>query len=308
MREIQSNARSQDYLLNPIRSIHNLCRDQLSAAQRSDLAQWFDNNNDIEGLCTGKPGVSPVTYTKVALINPQLARELKEFCTNLWSEVRRRTPVTNLIGTLGEHFKEFRKTNRIGICPFCGLTRIEGVFSSIQEDYDHYLPKGSYAFNAVALKNLIPICDKCNKKFKLQQDPLHRKDGSRRKAFYVYASASVEISFSITLTAVNDARIDPARLCPENIQLEITAPGQEEELEGWKEVFKIEERYKDLCCEGTGGSYWLEQVLDEMRFKDKTPSDALAAIQRAASVSRWADANFLKVPFLEGCMAAGFIR
>jgi hypothetical protein len=186
---------------------------------------------------------------------------------------------------------------------------MEGIFGSTQEDYDHYLPKGKYAFNAVAMKNLAPICDKCNKKYKIQQDPLRKQDGVRRKAFYGYAAANSGINFSITLAPVNGALIDPGSLCPENIKLEITAPGREEELEGWKEVFKIEERYKSLCCEGdTGGSYWLEQVLGEMKLKGVTPADALAATQRAASVSRWADVNFLKLPFLEECRTAGLIR
>lgn len=309
VRETLKNATQHDYLWGPIRSIHKICRDQLSPAQRVDLAKWFDDNNDIEGLCNNDPGVLPVTYEKIAEINVQLARELKEFCTNLWSEVRKRKPVTDRLGTLSEHFKEFRKINRIGTCPFCGITRINGVFSSTQEDYDHFLPKGSYAFNAVALKNLSPICDKCNKKYKLQKDPLHQPDGPRQKAFYCYATDDSGINFSITLAPVNGEPIDPGNLRPDNIQLQTTAPGREEELEGWKEIFKIEERYKALCCEGdTGGSYWLEQVLGEMKFKGETPANALATIQRAASASKWADVNFLKIPFLEGCWIAGFIR
>jgi 5-methylcytosine-specific restriction endonuclease McrA len=307
--DIRKNARRQDYLWKPICSIHDLCRDQLSDEQRANLAKWFDDNNNIEALCSGSHGVSPITYEKIALINAQLARELKVFCTNLWSEVRTRKPVTDLIGTLRDHFKEFRKANHKGICPFCGIARIEGVFSSTQEDYDHYLPKGSYAFNSVALKNLAPICDKCNKKYKLQQDPLHKQDGNRRKAFYAYAVADVEMYFSITLAPANGGPIDPSNLCPDNIVLEITAPGREQELEGWKELFNIEQRYKDLCCEGdTGGSYWLELVLDEMKSKGITPTEAIAMMKRYASISRWADANFLRVPFLEGCQAAGLIR
>lgn len=158
-----------DYLWMPIRNIHNICRDQLSPAQRLDLAKWFDDNNDIEALCAGSPAVTPKTYKDIAIINAQLAVELEKFCTNLWCKVRKLGPVKDCIGTLGQHFIEFRKINQTATCPFCGLVRLEGIFSSTQEDYDHYLPKGIYAFNAVALKNLAPICDKCNKKFKLKK-------------------------------------------------------------------------------------------------------------------------------------------
>ncbi len=309
VRESKQNAKSKDYLWTPIKTIHNICRDKLSPAQRADLARWFDNNNDIEGLCTGSHGVSPVTYKMIAQINPLLASELEAFCTNLWSEVRKRKPVIDRLGTLSEHFKELRKANHTAICPFCGLARIEGIFSDIQEDYDHYLPKGTYAFNAVSMKNLAPICDKCNKKYKLQRDPLHKQNGDRRKAFYVFASDDSDIEFRITLVPVNGAHIDLRILCPENIKLDISALGREEELEGWREIFKIDKRYKDLCCESeTGGNYWLQQVLGEMKDEGKTPAEALATVRRAASASRWADANFLKLPFLDGCQKAGFIR
>jgi 5-methylcytosine-specific restriction endonuclease McrA len=309
VRESKENAAKNDFLWEPIHRIHNLCRDKLSSAQRADLAKWFDDNNDIEGLCSGSPNVLPVTYEKIASVDKQLADELKNFFTNLWSEVRKRKPVTDRLGTLGDHFGEFRKANLIGICPFCGIARIEGVFSSTQEDYDHFLPKGKYAFNAVAMKNLAPICDKCNKKYKLQQDPLHGQDGARRKAFYLFSDTDPGITFCVTLIPLIGKPIDAGNLCPENIQLDISAPGREEEIKGWKEVFKIEDRYKDLCCaSGTGGNYWLEQVLGEMKYEGKGPADALATIQRVASHSKWADVNFLKIPFLEGCQKAGFIR
>lgn len=306
--EIDQNARTHDYLWAPICRIHDICRDQLTPAQRVDLAQWFDANNDIEGLCLRKPGIAPMTYKAIARINAQLAQELEEFCTKLWSEVRNRKAVTERLGTLSEHFKEWRKVNRTGTCAFCGLARIEGIFSSIQEDYDHYLPKGIYVFNSAALKNLVPTCDKCNKKYKLQQDPLH-KDGARRKAFYAYAAPGHIINVRITLSSVDGIPIDPENLCRENIRIELTAPGREEELEGWKEIYRIEERYAGVCCEGdTGGTYWLEQVLDEMIDPGKSQIEQLAKVIRAASASRWADANFLKIPFLEGCQRAGFIR
>lgn len=306
--EIEENARTRDYLWGPICRIHDICRDQLSAAQREDLAKWFDDNNDIEGLCMGEPEIAPMTYRAIAQINPGLAQELEEFCTNLWTVIRNRKAVTGRLGTLTDHYKEFRKINRTGTCAFCGLARIEGVFSSIQEDYDHYLPKGLYAFNSAALKNLVPICDKCNKKYKLQQDPLH-KDGARRKAFYAYAESGHNINVRITLSSVDGAPIDPDNLSRDNIQIELTSAGREQELEGWKEIYKIEDRYKGVCCEGdTGGTYWLEQVLGEMRDTGRAQMDALGTVLRAASASRWADANFLKIPFLEGCLEAGFIR
>jgi len=310
VRETVKNAKRRDYLWKPIREIHNICRDQLSPQDRLALIKWFDDNNDIESLCIGRAGINPTTYTDISKINAKLAKELETFCTNLWCKVRKLKPVQARIGTLSGHYKEFRNINKTATCPFCGLVRLEGTFSSTQEDYDHYLPKGTYAFNAVTLKNLAPICDKCNKKFKLKQDPLHTKSKkTRRKAFYAFSTLNSGINLTIAITPIKGASLDHQNLTPANIKINITSPGREEELTGWKELFKIESRYKDVCCAGdTGGSYWLEQVLGEMRLHGKTPADALYNIQRAAAESKWADTNFLKIPFLDGCRDAGLIR
>ena len=309
VRETTKASRKNDYLWDPIRRIHNICRDQLNAPQRLLLSRWFDDNNNIESLCSGNAGVQPVTYQDIEAINPTLAEELDLFCTNLWTHVRKLKPVCNRVGTLEEHFKAFKHINRIGICPFCGISRIEGVFSDIQEDFDHYLPKGTYPFNAVAMKNLAPICDKCNKKFKLQKDPLIDNTGARRRAFYCYAAVPPGINIRINIVQIGGAPIDPSNLSPNNVQLEITASGWDEELDGWKELFDVVSRYKDICCGGdAGGNYWLEQVLGEMKCRGLSPTEALAVIVRAASVSKWADMNFIKVPFLNACSIAGIIR
>jgi 5-methylcytosine-specific restriction endonuclease McrA len=308
-KEIFKASRKNDYLRGPIRKIHNLCRDKLSAKQRSDFSKWFDNNIKIESLCEGRADISPVTYEDIKALNTNLARELEAFCTNLWTEVRKLKPITDRLGTLEEHFKDFRKLNRTAICPYCGISRIEGEFSDIQEDYDHFLPKGTYPFNAVALRNLAPICDKCNKKYKLQKDPLHNQTGLRRKAFFSYAAVNSSIKFNLQLVPIGASPIDPQKLLPANIQINITSPGKAEEIEVWKEVFEIEQRYKDICCQKeSGGNYWLEQVLGELKFKGNNPAQALATIKRAASASKWADVNFIKLPFLEACDAAGLIR
>jgi hypothetical protein len=311
VKETVRQSKKHDYLWMPIRRIHNICRDHLSTAQRADFAKWFDDNINIEFLCAGTVGISPITYPAVAAVNVELARELESFCTNFWTHVRKLKPVSDRLGTLEQHFKEFRKVNRTAICPYCGISRIEGEFSETQEDYDHFLPKGTYPFNAVAMRNLAPICDKCNKKFKLQQDPLHY-GGVRKKAFYSYSTAPMDCSIGLKLVPVNGAPIVARKLCPKNIQLEFSAPGRVEEVEGWKRVFGLEGRYKDICCQGksdgAGGGYWLEQALGEMRANGMNPTAALETIARAASVSKWADVNFLKVPFLNACQAAKLIR
>jgi hypothetical protein len=82
-------------------------------------------------------------------------------------------------------------------------------------------------------------------------DPITRKNsGERRKSFYTYATVPSGISVSLTLHTSNIDRIVPA-----DIEIEFSAPGREEELEAWKDVFGIEERYKAKCCGKNDGKY-----------------------------------------------------
>ncbi|MDR6499131.1 5-methylcytosine-specific restriction endonuclease McrA [Burkholderia ambifaria] len=308
VRETVKSSRGTDYLFGPIHCIHNICRDKLTEADRTKLASYFDQNINILALCSKQNGSLPATYDDIKLLDADLAKHLYDFCVNLWSEVRKRKAVTDRLGTLAEHFKEFSKKNRKRICPFCGISRIDGIFSTIQEDFDHYLPKRKYPFNSVSMRNLAPICDKCNKKYKLQQDPIYDEQGNRRKAFYSYAQTNPSVRLRIELSPTNGQIVDARNLQPENIQLHLTSTTHQTEIEAWKEVFHIEERYKAICCEEeTAGYYWLQQVLGEMREAGKSPEDALAAIKRAA-ISNWADLNFLKIPFLEACHSAGLVR
>ncbi len=47
-----------------------------------------------------------------------------------------------------------------------------------------------------------------------------------------------------------------------------------EEIETWKDVYGIEERYKAKLCGENDGKYWLTQVLDECQDDDKQPISA----------------------------------
>lgn len=80
-------------------------------------------------------------------------------------------------------------------------------------------------------------------------DPISRKTGgTRRKAFYSYAAVISGITVSVTLNTK-----DVTNLLPSEIDLQLTAPGREEEVEAWKDVFGIEERYKAKLCAKNDG-------------------------------------------------------
>lgn len=84
-----------------------------------------------------------------------------------------------------------------------------------------------------------------------------------------------------------------------------------EQIDTWKDVYGIEERYRGKLLSGDGKA-WLVEVLDEWRWHDKTagaegktPDEYLRDVGRHAHKSPYASANFLKNSFLRGCKSVG---
>lgn len=54
-----------------------------------------------------------------------------------------------------------------------------------------------------------------------------------------------------------------------------------EEIETWKEVYGVDERYKAKLCGENDGKYWLTQVLDEWKEDGRLLSDFLRFLRRS---------------------------
>lgn len=300
---------TKDHLDGPIRQIYELFKTQLTAAQRQQVSNWYDHNNDIEALCACDPDKPPATYADIRAINANLETALKDFCKGLFTDVIHLKAVTSRIGTIVEHYTAFVTENVEGKCPYCGYEDIRGVHHTKRGAYDHFLPKGTYPFNSVNFRNLAPMCSDCNSTYKLQKDPTRHIDpisrktgGVRRKAFYSYATAAPGITVTVTLKTK-----DVTNLQPNNIDLQLTAPGREEEVETWKDVFGIEERYKAKFCAKNDGKDWLQSIVNEAGNYGLTSDELLDRVFRAADKTPYAGANFLKKPFLTACKSAGII-
>ncbi len=299
-----------NYLDGPIKAIDAIFQNQLTSAQRAQVSLWYDHNNDIDALCGNDPQKMPRTYAEIKVINADLEKALKAFCKSLFKDVIHLKAVTSRTAEIDAHYDAFVTENNEGKCPYCGYGDIKGQHHSKREAYDHFLPKGTYPFNSVNFKNLAPMCQECNSSYKLQKDPvrhidpLHKaKNGKRRKAFYSYATVDPGISIKLTLTATN---IDNLR--PSDISIALDSPGREEEVGSWSDVFGIDERYKAKICAKNDGKYWIVQALDECLNGGKTPQEIIDKIEQNASSNPWAEANFLKRPFLRACKEAGVLR
>ena len=165
----------------------------------------------------------------------------------------------------------------------------------------HYLPKFRYPFNSINFRNLAPACNECNSAYKISKDPVHNTTG-RRKAFYPYAAQSYKIELQVELQ-----HADIKNLKSTDITLQFGSAVISVEIDTWKDVYCIDERYKAKFRRDNDGKYWLTQVLDEWREDSRSPKNFLATLTRQTKKSPYADCNFLKKPFLEACYSDGLL-
>jgi hypothetical protein len=274
----------------------------LTPEQIDQLKQWYRANNDIEKVCANAPAVQIARYADITAIHPDLSEQLAAFFKGLYShQLLDLAVLRKKIGQIDEHYQAFMQANTTGKCPFCGLGDIKGVHHTRREAYDHYLPKALYPFNSINFRNLAPACHECNSTYKLSKDPAQNGAG-RRKAFYPYTTGAHGIEITIDLNTPDFDRLTPA-----DIQLTFGPAASYEEIETWKEVYGIDERYKAKCCDGDAKD-WLEQLRILRDAHGITPDASLATVQQQTAKAPVANSNFLKQAFLEGCQRAGLLE
>lgn len=287
-----------DFFYGQVERIYSLFA-PLIPAQIDQLKQWYLANNDMEKVCANDPAIQIARYTDITVIHPDLSDQLALFFKGLYSQqLLDLKALREKIGQIDEHYKAFIQLNSTGKCPFCGLGDIKGVHHTRREAYDHYLPKALYPFNSINFRNLAPACHECNSAYKLSKDPAYNTAG-RRKAFYPYATNAHGIEITIDL---NTPDVD--RLTRADIQLTFGPAAVHEEIETWKEVYGIDERYKAKCCDSDAKD-WLEQIRILRDTHGVTPENSLATAQQQTAKAPVANSNFLKLAFLEGCQRAG---
>jgi hypothetical protein len=276
------------YFLQLIKDIFELFK-LLNDDKIKKLKYWYQVNNNIKRLCNGQ--LKPIVYKDLKNIHQDLSKKFQELYSILYNQkIIGLKDITDKIGKLDTHYKDFMAINNQGKCPFCGLSDMKGIHHTKREAYDHFLPKGKYPFNSINFKNLVPMCHECNSSYKLENNPIFDKSGNRRKAFYPYSLKDTDIDIKVAINSFNDIK-------PENITLTITAPEQEK-VDTWIELFGIEERYKAVFSSDSDGKYWLVQLNDEIIVYDDK-------LKRHYRKYPYNDKNFLKVAFFEAYQNKG---
>lgn len=297
-----SDTQGGDFFYGHVERIYGLFAN-LTPAKITQLKKWYCDNNNIEQACANNPALQLVKYSDLIGLDEVLIGQLKVFYKGLYSKsLLNLKALKDKIGDINEHFEQFRQANKAGKCPFCGINDLKGTHHSKREAYDHYLPKGLYPFNSINFRNLAPACHECNSTYKLLKDPIHCTAGAR-KAFYPYSTVGYTIDLEIQLSHNNWQSIQP-----DDIQLTFGSVLHQEEINTWKSVYGIEERYKAKCCSEDDGKEWIVQILDEWKEDDRLPEEFISTLVRQTRQRPYSDLKFLKKAFLEGCDRAGLFN
>lgn len=281
----------------------------LSPQEIDQFKQWYQGNNDLEKVCVNDHATHLARYADIAVNHKQLSDELGTFFKDLYSQsLLGLAALRTKIGNIDDHYQTFVRSNKAGKCPFCGINDLLGEYHSKREAYDHYLPKALYPFNSINFRNLVPACHHCNSSYKTSKDSAYTpKDPAgaiqRRAVFYPYKTAPHAIELQVVLH-----QPDIAKLTSADITLLFGPPAISEELNTWRDIYGIEERYKAKLCGENDGKYWIMQVLDEWKEDGRDPAEFLATLARQAQNRPYAECNFLKKSFLDACEVAGVLK
>jgi hypothetical protein len=278
---------------------------KFESLERNDLLvyqKYFNDNNNIDALCANTAGFEPIHYSGLNSKYKGLNDELATFFTALYSSgFFGLAFVKDLIGAdLTDYYKDFVHHNVKGTCPFCGLYPLDNEFDPTREAFDHYLPKAKYPFNSVNLRNLAPSCNKCNSGNKGEKDPLHKSNGERRKAFYPFSTIAPDLSLSISVINKNWSNLQP-----NDLLIHYQSQAHQEEIETWKSLFRIDDRYKAKLI-GSGAADWLEQIRIMSEKLDLPPKDYISMLEDSVKNTLFSDCSFLKFAYLKAFENAGY--
>ena len=200
--------------------------ENLTLGQQEQILQALHDQNEIALLLSCQHNCKAITDLPQPIREP--AKELFKFAFELLTDLEIRD----------KHYKVIYDAVPSHTCPFCGCENFDAPRIP-REALDHYLAESKYPFAASNLRNLVPMGNKCNSRYKLAKDILIRDDGTRRKSFDPYNSTGIKLSlensqpFAGTPTTIGQAP-----------RWQIEFESNTEEVLTWDEVFHIRERYE----------------------------------------------------------------
>jgi hypothetical protein len=189
--------------------------------EQAIVLRTFTEQNQIATLLTCASNCSTLAALPAPIRAP--ATDLFDFAFDLLTDLDVRDRHYETICAALDHH----------VCPFCGDEGFDAP-GGPREAFDHYLAKSRYPFAAANLRNLVPMGNKCNSRYKLNADILWNGT-TRRPAFDPYISRNVTLNLTRSVPFAGSDGIRP--------RWEIDFSPNCPEVVTWDSVFRIRERY-----------------------------------------------------------------
>ncbi|MER9893774.1 hypothetical protein NKJ40_17150 [Mesorhizobium sp. M0119] len=211
-------------------------------------------------------------------------KEIFEFAFGLLSD----------LGLRDQNYKRVYNALQHKVCAFCGVEILDAPGQK-REALDHYLPIAFYPFAGTNFRNLTPMGNKCNSRYKHQQDIIVDAQGNRRLCCDPYNSPELTLSLAGSTPFEGD-QVDLVR-CPDwDIQWEGGDPAK---LQTWEAAFNISARYRASSLNPSFRS-WMDHLSLWAAQTDRaadTPADLRNTLREFAETAvpeGWSDSAFLK--------------
>lgn len=269
-----------DWLKKETDNIYDLCK-SLSEDQRKLIVDTFHNNNRIEELCNGT-----IPIVELYTLPPVVQKEIKALLECFYSRL---LDIKKVPGKKLDYYNQLVKTNKFKTCPICGLADIETDDSPYIEDYDHFFPKAHYPFSAVNFNNLVPTCDKCNKKHKGSKKPLDHNG----MVYYPFEKERNDIQVKINIDKIE---FDEHEKLMDEIKF--TFSGDSDKNSTWNWLYDIIDRYSRVCKRDTYS--WLRELKKDIEFNPhKTVEEIIDFKIDSFSNDKYDDKKFLRIALLK---------
>ncbi|MBZ9816519.1 hypothetical protein [Mesorhizobium sp. CA7] len=211
-------------------------------------------------------------------------KEIFEFAFGLLSD----------LGLRDQNYQRVYNALQHKVCAFCGVEILDAPGQK-REALDHYLSIALYPFAGTNFRNLTPMGNKCNSRYKLQQDIILDALGNRRLCCDPYNSPE------LTLSLANSRPFEGEQVnlirCPDwDIQW---IGGDPAKLQTWEAAFNISTRYRASSLNPNFRS-WMDHFGRWAAQTDRpagTPADLRDTLREFAETAvpeGWSDSAFLK--------------
>lgn len=130
-----------------------------NSGRENEIVAGYYFSNDIESNCLNLDSV--LFYCES--ISEELFTAAKDFFHHLYKSLDSEWVKGFTDSNVNNYIKEFKKLNKVFVCPICGNEKIKSSHFEARAALDHWFCKAKYPFTAVSWNNLFPLGEGCNR-------------------------------------------------------------------------------------------------------------------------------------------------